>query len=98
VPQAQAPAWRSSAQAWTRAGSPRLVVELSGDAVDSSTDIFVENFDDAYFRAAQPADGDESVFHLPIDDLADPDLLRGRTLRLTVVTATAQLVGDVTIE
>jgi DsbC/DsbD-like thiol-disulfide interchange protein len=81
-----------------RAGSPRLVVELSGNAVDSSTDIFVENFDDAYFRAAQPADGDASVFHLPIDDLADPDLLRGQTLRLTVVTASAQLVGDVTIE
>ena len=77
-------------------GSPRLVVELSGVAVDSATDIFVENFEDAYFRAARPADG--GVFHLPIDDLADPDLLRGRTLRLTVVTATAQLVGDVTIE
>ena len=81
-----------------RAGSPRLVVELSGDAVDSSTDIFVENFDNAYFRAARPADGDASVFHLTIDDLADPDLLRGQTLRLTVVTASAQLVGDVTIE
>ena len=67
--------------------------------VDASTDIFVENFDDAYFRAARPAGGgDGSVFHLPIDDLADPGLLRGQTLRLTVVTASAQLVGDVTIE
>lgn len=82
-----------------RAGSPRLVVELSGDAVDSSTDIFVENFDDAYFRAAQPAaSGDGSVFHLPIDDLSDPNLLRGSTLRLTIVTGSAQLVSDVTIE
>lgn len=80
------------------AGVPRLVVELSGDAVDSSTDIFVESFDEAYFRAARPANGDEGVFYLPIDDLDDPDLLRGRTLRLTVVTASAQLVGDVTIE
>jgi DsbC/DsbD-like thiol-disulfide interchange protein len=82
------------------AGGPRLVVELSGNAVDSSTDIFVEMFDDAYFRAAQPAggSGDGRVFQLPIDDLADPDLLRGRTLRLTVVTATGQLVGDVTVE
>ncbi|HUE45568.1 MAG TPA: protein-disulfide reductase DsbD domain-containing protein [Aestuariivirgaceae bacterium] len=80
-------------------GAPRLVVELSGSAVDSSTDIFVENFDDAYFRVAQPADGGGgSVFHLPIDDLSDPGLLRGRTLRLTIVTASAQLVGDVTIE
>jgi DsbC/DsbD-like thiol-disulfide interchange protein len=77
-------------------GAPRLVVELSGDAVDSSTDIFVENFDEAYFRAAQPGDG--GVFHLPIDDLSDPDMLRGRTLRLTIVTAAAQLVGDVVIE
>ena len=79
-------------------GVHRLVVELSGSAVDSSTDIFVENFDDAYFRAARPADGDANVFHLPIDDLSDSDLLRGRTLRLTIVTAAAQLVGDVTIE
>lgn len=82
------------------AGELRLAVELAGQAVDSSTDIFVENFEDAYFRAARPADrkADSTVFHLPIDDLADPDLLRGETLRLTVVTATQQLVGDVTVE
>ena len=101
VPQAHAPGLAlERARLDMNAKAPRLIVELSGNAVDSSTDIFVENFDDAYFRAAQPGNvrGDGSVFHLPIDDLADPDLLRGRTLRLTVVTATAQLVGDVTIE
>jgi DsbC/DsbD-like thiol-disulfide interchange protein len=80
--------------------APRLTVELSGAAVDPSTDIFVENFADAYFRAALPDEGsgDATVFHLPIDGLADPDLLRGRTLRLTVVTATEGLVSDVTVE
>lgn len=99
VPQAQASGLAlERASLDDRAGAPRLVVELSGDAVDSSTDIFVENFDDAYFRAARPADADAGVFHLPIDDLSDPALLRGRTLRLTIVTASAQLVGDVTIE
>jgi hypothetical protein len=38
------------------------------------------------------------MFLLAIDDLAEPDELRGRRLRLTVVTATEQLVGDVTVE
>ena len=101
VPQAQALGLTlERARVDMEAEAPRLVVELSGNAVDSSTDIFVENFDDAYFRAAQPGDvsGSVSVFHLPIDDLDDPDLLRGRILRLTVVTASAQLVGDVTVE
>lgn len=81
-------------------GSPRLAVVLSGQAVDPSTEIFVENFDRAYFRAPRliSRSGEDAVFHLPIDDLADPDLLRGQTLRLTVVTATARLVGDVTVE
>jgi hypothetical protein len=38
------------------------------------------------------------LFHLPVDDLADPGLLRGETLRLTVVTAAGALVGDATVE
>lgn len=81
-------------------GGYRLAVVLTGEAVDPSTEIFVENFDRAYFRAPRLSGrtGEASLFHLPIDDLADPDLLRGRTLRLTVVTATARLVGDVTVE
>lgn len=80
--------------------APRLTVKLSGAAVDPTTDIFVENFADAYFRAARPDEGssDATVFHLPIDGLADAGVLRGRTLRLTVVTATEELVGDVTVE
>ena len=82
------------------AGNYRLAVVLSGDAVDASTDIFVENFDRAYFRRARldSGSGETTTFHLPIDDLADPALLKGQTLRLTVVTATARLVGDVTVE
>jgi DsbC/DsbD-like thiol-disulfide interchange protein len=82
------------------AGAPVLAVELTGAAVDSSTEIFVEGLERAYFRAPRlvSRSGDTALFHLAIDDLADPDLLRGHTLRLTVVTATAQLVGDVTVE
>jgi DsbC/DsbD-like thiol-disulfide interchange protein len=101
VPQAEAPGVElQRATLEDTAGAPRLAVELTGKAVDSSTDIFVENFDHAYFRAPRlnSTSGDATVFHLAIDDLADPDLLRGYTLRLTVVTATAQLVGDVTVE
>ena len=81
-------------------GALRLVVVLKGRAADASTDIFVENFERAYFRAPRldSRSGDRSVFHLAIDDLAAPDELRGQILRLTVVTATARLVGDVTVE
>lgn len=97
VPQARAPGLTlERARLDEGGGAPRLVVELSGTAVDSSTDIFVEEFDGAYFHAARPADA--GAFYLPISDLSDPALLRGRTLRLTVVTASAQLVGDVTVE
>ena len=89
-----------SARLEQSAGAPRLAVVLSGEAVDSSTEIFVENFDDAYFRSPrlEGRDGDGAMFLISIDDLAKPDELRGRTLRLTVVTATEQLVGDVTVE
>jgi DsbC/DsbD-like thiol-disulfide interchange protein len=81
-------------------GAPRLAVVLSGEAVDASTEIFVENFENAYFRSPrlEGRDGDGAVFQIAIDDLAEPDELRGRTLQLTVVTATARLVGDVTVE
>jgi DsbC/DsbD-like thiol-disulfide interchange protein len=101
VPQSEAPGVAlEQARLEETAGTYRLAVVLSGGAVDPSTEIFVESFDDAYFRAPRAVSrtGDATVFHLPIDDLVDPDLLRGRTLRLTVVTATAQLVGDLTVE
>jgi DsbC/DsbD-like thiol-disulfide interchange protein len=82
------------------AGAPVLAVELTGSAVESSTEIFVEGFERAYFRAPRlvTRSGDTALFHLAVDDLADPDLLRGETLRLTVVTATGALVGDATVE
>ncbi len=81
-------------------GTLRLVVVLNGPAADASTDIFVENFERAYFRAPRldSRSGDRTLFHLAIDDLASPAELRGKVLRLTVVTATARLVGDVTVE
>jgi DsbC/DsbD-like thiol-disulfide interchange protein len=89
-----------SARLEQSAGAARLAVVLSGEAVDPSTEIFVENFDDAYFRSPrlEGRNGDGAMFLIAIDDLAEPDELRGRTLRLTVVTATEQLVGDVTVE
>jgi DsbC/DsbD-like thiol-disulfide interchange protein len=101
VPQARAPGVRlERAHLEDAGGAPRLAVSLAGTAVDPSTEIFVENFDGAYFREPTPGprSGDTSVFHLAIDDLSNPELLKGRTLRLTVVTATAQLVGDVVVE
>ena len=82
------------------AGAPVLAVELTGAAVESSTEIFVEGFERAYFRAPRlvTRSGDTALFHLAIDDLADPGLLRGKTLRLTVVTAAGALVGEATVE
>jgi DsbC/DsbD-like thiol-disulfide interchange protein len=101
VPQRQTPGVElESAYLLEIAGAPRLAVTLIGEAVDPSTDIFVENFDGAYFRAPEKVgrSGNATLFHLAIDGLGDPDVLTGETLQLTVVTGTARLVGDVTVD
>jgi DsbC/DsbD-like thiol-disulfide interchange protein len=79
---------------------PRLSVALSGPAVDDATDIFVEGFDHAYFRAPRPAgvDGEAKLFELPIDGLDDAAMLKGRKLTLTVVTGRARLVREATVQ
>ena len=79
---------------------PRLSVALSGAAVDEATDIFVEGFDAAYFRAPRPAGqkGGAQLFELPIDGLTDAAAFKGRKLTLTVVTGRARLVREATVQ
>lgn len=80
--------------------APYLAVILAGRALGPSADIFVEGFDEAYFRAPRRmgSDRDGAVFHLPIDGLSEVSALRGRELTLTVVTATARLVRTITVQ
>lgn len=74
----------------------RLVVTLEGAQAEAGVDIFVEGFDDAYFRA--PAAESEARFSLLIDGLKDRAALAGRTLTLTIVTPGARLVRQVRVE
>lgn len=79
---------------------PRLTVGLSGTAVDESTDIFAEGFNQAYFRAPRPAgtEGGATLYELPIDGLSDAAALKGRQLTLTIVTGRARLVRQATVQ
>jgi DsbC/DsbD-like thiol-disulfide interchange protein len=79
--------------------SPRLAIELDGKAVED-TDIFVEGFDDAYFRAPErrASEGPKTIFEVPIDGLKDPAVLSGRALTLTVVSRGFSLVREVRVE
>lgn len=79
---------------------PRLAVALSGAAVDESIDIFVEGFDAAYFRAPRlvGGEGEAKLFELPVDGFSDGAALKGRKLILTVVTESARLVREVTVQ
>lgn len=81
-------------------GAPRLAVEMEGEALSADADIFVEGFDNAYFRAPKHTGGTDgrSVFELPIDALRDASALRGKELTLTVIAGGTRLVRAVRVE
>ena len=78
----------------------RLVVTLKGERAGGDVDIFVEGFDDAYFRApeALPPDAAGRRLGLGIDGLKDRAALLGRMLTLTVIAPDARLVRQVPVE
>lgn len=82
------------------AGGALLAVELIGTAADEAADIFVETDEYWYFGAPEPVGrtGESLRFHLPIEGSGDAGTLRGQTLKLTVVTATARLTREVTVD
>lgn len=77
-------------------GDLSLIVTLEGEAASAAVDIFVEGFDDAYFRA--PERRGAGVFALKIDGLSEAAALKGRTLTLTIVAGDAQLVREARVE
>lgn len=78
----------------------QLLVTLKGEKAAGNVDIFVEGFEDAYFRApeALPGEGGERRFLLRIDGLKQASALRGRALTLTVIAPEARLVRQVPVE
>jgi hypothetical protein len=65
----------------------------------STTDIFVEGFDGAYFGRPRAQGNAQlaTVFLLPIDGLDEPGHLRGRTLTLTLVSGITRFVQPVAV-
>jgi DsbC/DsbD-like thiol-disulfide interchange protein len=81
------------------AGTPALLVELAGPRADIASDIFVEGYDSAYFRAPRRGEAaGKAGYTLPIDALKDPEALKGRKLTLTIVAGDARLVREAVVE
>lgn len=80
-------------------GKAMLEVALKGTA-DRATDILVEGFEDAYFDKPELVDqkGDSHIFHLPVDGLEDIRKLRGKKLKLTVLSKKIRLVSEQSVE
>jgi len=75
---------------------PVLQVKLSGK-IGEKTDILVEGYDDAFFNAPEQVGktGADHVFHLPIDGIDDAGELKGKTLKLTVLSGDIRFETDV---
>jgi DsbC/DsbD-like thiol-disulfide interchange protein len=72
----------------------QLILRLTQD-VPANPDLFIESETIAYFRAPKLA---AEAYALPIDGLKDPLSLRGKTLRITLVSGDHRLEQDVTVE
>jgi DsbC/DsbD-like thiol-disulfide interchange protein len=77
-----------------RIADGQLLLDLLGDA-PADPDLFVESETLAYFRAPRK-DGD--AYALPIDGLKDPLSLRGKALRITLVSDQHRLEQDIAVE
>jgi DsbC/DsbD-like thiol-disulfide interchange protein len=77
-----------------RIANGRLLLDLLGDA-PADPDLFVESETLAYFRAPRKAG---EAYALQIDGLKDPLSLRGKTLRVTLVSDQHRLEQDIAVE
>jgi hypothetical protein len=82
------------------AGGSVLEIALTAPLPAQATDIFVEGFAKAHFRAPAAAEPGtkSSTFHLKIDGLGSPDELRGKELLVTIVQGPASLVQSLKVE
>jgi DsbC/DsbD-like thiol-disulfide interchange protein len=77
-----------------------LEIALTTPLPAQTTDVFVEGFPKAHFRAPVAAEPGtkSSIFHLKIDGLDSADELRGKELLVTVVHGPASLVQSLRVE
>jgi DsbC/DsbD-like thiol-disulfide interchange protein len=87
--------FRVAASKLEMADPPSLILHLEGARDLSGLDIFVEGADFAYFHAPQHAGPGEWI--VPFSTQGDPARLRGKQLKLTLVTPDIALEQDVTV-
>ena len=78
---------------------PRLVISFRS-ALPEDTDILVEGMEEAYFEAPVPLqnNGKFSSFSITVDGPASPADLKGKKLKLTVLSRETSFVSDVTVD
>jgi DsbC/DsbD-like thiol-disulfide interchange protein len=76
---------------------PVLVLRLTGGGMPEDADVFVEGGGSAYFRAPQAGARPNEV-RLTIDGLKETAKLRGKTLKLTLVTPEQGVEQDIAVE
>jgi DsbC/DsbD-like thiol-disulfide interchange protein len=77
--------------------APPFLIGPGNDTADLGGDIFVEGYNSAYFRAPRLGARAGQLL-LSVDGLKNPNDLRNRTLRLTLVAGDIRLEQDVTVE
>jgi len=78
-------------------GKPVLVLRLAAGVDLAKADVFVEGGGSAYFRAPQ-AGSNPGELRLTIDGLKDIAKLKGRSLKLTLVTPEQGVEQEITVE
>jgi DsbC/DsbD-like thiol-disulfide interchange protein len=76
---------------------PVLVLRFAGGTAPTQADVFVEGGGSAYFRAPQ-AGSNPGELRLAIDGLKDAAKLKGRTLKLTLVTPERGVEQEIAVE
>lgn len=80
--------------------APILEIALAAPVPSATTDMFVEGYPGAYFRKPRPvqAGASSSLFHLPVDGIAAPTVLRGKQLTVTLVSGRSSLAQTLPVE
>jgi DsbC/DsbD-like thiol-disulfide interchange protein len=80
--------------------SPILEIALAAPVPSATTDMFIEGHRGAYFRKPRPvqAGASSSLFHLPVDGIAAPAVLRGKQLTVTLVSGRSSLAQTLPVD
>jgi DsbC/DsbD-like thiol-disulfide interchange protein len=91
----QKPVERATVEAGEK--KPVLVLHFAGGAAPPNADVFVEGGGSAYFRAPE-AGAKPDELRLTIDGLKDVAKLKGKMLKLTLVTPEQGVEQEITVE